>query len=73
MEIAYSITLAAFRSSGTMMFAMLRWTKRSPGFRSQIVVSGILESAQPSQRVSGVWPRACFWRRVGLVWAVRFA
>jgi hypothetical protein len=40
-------------SVGETTFAMLRWTKTSPGWRPRRVVSGTRESEQPIQRIDG--------------------
>jgi hypothetical protein len=53
---AYSTTLAALTSSGCTQFAIFLCTKISPGAQSHTVVSGMRESAQPIQSISGHWP-----------------
>ena len=53
---AYWRTEAKFMSELTTMFAMLRWTKISPGCEPTMSSAGTRESEQPTHRYLG----ACF-------------
>lgn len=55
-------------SVGETMAARLRWEKTSPGWQPRMVVSGMRESEQPSQRMEGVSPIDWEVKKVGFWW-----
>lgn len=68
---AYSTTDAALTSSACTQLAMLRWTKMSPGWHWQMVVSGTRLSAHPIHSNSGHWPLVSSSKACGFFSAVR--
>src|ERR1700679_518428 len=67
------ITDRQFRSVWTTTFAMLRWTKSSPGSRLTISLAGTRLSEHPIQRYSGDCWRESFRKKSGSLWRMASA